>query len=570
MNSKTFRILLFITFSALLVTAQKPSDKDQAETTIKVSTTLVQVPITVFDKKGNPIEGLKKEDFVLKENGKEQQIAVFEEVKGATSAVTRPSLAAGQFTNQLIAGNEQRNVMLFAIDGVNTTPEFQIWGRLQLAHYLSRNVTPGALVGLYYITSTGVRVIHDLTSDSTRLVEELKNFKPDSNAVRASEPNVRELLPAASPLANFDPAPMADFSDSGTPEFALMQDNVRKTEIFESLRVLARSVAGVPGRKSLVILTFGLPFNYDGVDRNSRFHWQLERMYRDLNEANVSIYPVPLQGLPVDSPYATTAKYVPAKNQGTAVTRAQEMRPNMAMDRTGTAALAGRMAQMDAPNEYSSKDAATSAARMTGGKDCPELNDLGPCMEQVIKDSSSYYMLGYYIQPPKGDKQEIRKLQVKIDRDGKISYRPEVYLMPPKEANAGLPWPDANFAGLSKLTFTEVPLTVNWYPQPNASSDFQIAIPGSVVKLNDKNQVSLDFMAIVRDSRGKIVDMVHEILQGDVSNVQSFRTRNTIYNAKLKPLAGAGNVRFVAVDQLSRKVGTVDVPFKDGKVVPKS
>jgi Ca-activated chloride channel family protein len=48
-----------------------------ADTTFKVDVKLVNVFVTVTDSHGAPVSGLQKENFVLKEDGKEQKIAIF-------------------------------------------------------------------------------------------------------------------------------------------------------------------------------------------------------------------------------------------------------------------------------------------------------------------------------------------------------------------------------------------------------------------------------------------------------------------------------------------------------------
>src|ERR1700752_2523817 len=47
---------------------------------IKVRTGLVLIPAEVTDSKGNRVADLKKEDFAVFENGKRQEIALFEHV----------------------------------------------------------------------------------------------------------------------------------------------------------------------------------------------------------------------------------------------------------------------------------------------------------------------------------------------------------------------------------------------------------------------------------------------------------------------------------------------------------
>jgi Ca-activated chloride channel homolog len=60
---------------------QQPGSSQQQsepETTLKVDVKLVNVFVTVTDAHGSPVAGLKKENFALKEDGREQKIAVFD------------------------------------------------------------------------------------------------------------------------------------------------------------------------------------------------------------------------------------------------------------------------------------------------------------------------------------------------------------------------------------------------------------------------------------------------------------------------------------------------------------
>ena len=64
-------VLLSIVYATPALLAQEP------ETTIKVDVKLVNVFVTVTDSRGAPVANLQKENFVLKEDGKEQKIAIF-------------------------------------------------------------------------------------------------------------------------------------------------------------------------------------------------------------------------------------------------------------------------------------------------------------------------------------------------------------------------------------------------------------------------------------------------------------------------------------------------------------
>lgn len=55
-----------------------PQRQSESSTTMKVDVNLVNVFVTVTDQHGAPIGGLAKDNFVIKEDGKEQQIKIFD------------------------------------------------------------------------------------------------------------------------------------------------------------------------------------------------------------------------------------------------------------------------------------------------------------------------------------------------------------------------------------------------------------------------------------------------------------------------------------------------------------
>jgi len=58
---------------------QDPREKQsEATTTLKVDVNLVNVFVTVTDAQGSPVGGLRKDNFILKEDDREQKIAVFD------------------------------------------------------------------------------------------------------------------------------------------------------------------------------------------------------------------------------------------------------------------------------------------------------------------------------------------------------------------------------------------------------------------------------------------------------------------------------------------------------------
>src|ERR1700758_2875352 len=74
-------VSLFLAFCGLQAQQSvppAPPPQKQPSTTLKVDVNLVNVFVTVTDDQGAPVGGLKKENFILKEDGQEQKIAVFD------------------------------------------------------------------------------------------------------------------------------------------------------------------------------------------------------------------------------------------------------------------------------------------------------------------------------------------------------------------------------------------------------------------------------------------------------------------------------------------------------------
>src|SRR5438128_5414917 len=94
-------ILVFVfnlTLPATPIFAQESQKEkpQQPEEVIRVYTDLVQTDVTVFDKQGRFVNGLKREDFALSIDGKPQPIEFFDRVAaGSADEETQLSAARG-------------------------------------------------------------------------------------------------------------------------------------------------------------------------------------------------------------------------------------------------------------------------------------------------------------------------------------------------------------------------------------------------------------------------------------------------------------------------------------------
>jgi VWFA-related protein len=147
--------------------SDKASDASQSTIVIKATTNLVLVRVVVRDAKGNPVEGLKKEDFRLLDRGREQTISQFEEsvagpVIGATVMTSTPGQAQPEPQPDL-----PENFIALYIDDLDTNDANMMQVRAAADRYVAEQLHPKDRIALF--TSGGMAL--DFTSD-TKLIHD--------------------------------------------------------------------------------------------------------------------------------------------------------------------------------------------------------------------------------------------------------------------------------------------------------------------------------------------------------------------------------------------------------------
>src|SRR5258706_3808867 len=78
--STLFLLATLSSFAVPAIAQQAQATPGQSEDVVRVNTALVQTDVTVFDRRGTFVENLKREQFVLKVDGKPHEISFFEKV----------------------------------------------------------------------------------------------------------------------------------------------------------------------------------------------------------------------------------------------------------------------------------------------------------------------------------------------------------------------------------------------------------------------------------------------------------------------------------------------------------
>src|ERR1700690_305704 len=169
-----FLTLLVLTFPSSARPAQQAGSETgspQQETLIRSSVRLVQVSVVVEDKKGNPVTGLKPEDFTVLDEGKPQKIAFFipdapapaTPVPELTAAHPASLLPPNAFTNRYdLKGQDPPSaVTVVLFDALNTAPQDQSFVRKEVIRFL-QTLKPQDHVAVYGLTQQ-LFTLHEFT-----------------------------------------------------------------------------------------------------------------------------------------------------------------------------------------------------------------------------------------------------------------------------------------------------------------------------------------------------------------------------------------------------------------------
>jgi VWFA-related protein len=551
--------------------AEQPSAKENSPFKLSVSSNIVLVPVVVSDKHGQHVAGLKAEDFEIREEGQAQKISAFEEVTADAAAIPHATVAPNSFTNQVTALRPKK-LEIILLDLLNTPLSGRAEARRGLTEFLSKSADQDTLVALLVLGSSGVRIIHNFTSDSAVLVRAIRKvqapassrdapaLQTDGGDVDAEARQLGFILDGEATLAathignaHIDRGVAAALArlraDEATSD-ANYQDQAALTTLV-GMQQVARYFAAVPGRKSLFWASTGFRFSTGGLAREglrgaAPDDWQ--RTMRMLQDANIAVYPVDLGGVGLQDEGDITAHGEIPRNGGLDM-----------------------LAAGKSPDITSAKHLTMDTlASMTGGRAYYNGNYTDEFFRHARQDSAAYYMLAYYAKDT--GKNGWRKLSVRVHHDGASSVRARsgFYFN-----NAG-PDPEATrqkdefLALTSALESTSLPINGQWKQVETAGDQrkvhFALLVPPGVVQVDTEheNHVNLDFLVLAWNTEGKEVAKIGQRLDSKLTttDVSQIKTHGMDYDNALTLPPGEYDIHFVVRDNLQGRLGSVATHLK--------
>ena len=409
MHSSARRLLIGLAaLGALSVSAEQ-------QPTFRANVRLVNVNVIAHDSSGQPVRNLAASDFRIYEDGKQQKIEVFAIEADPIAPTVRPPARTrpAVFSNRP-AERTAGGVTVVLLDRLNSSFEDQKSARDQILKLLA-SARASERIALYVLESDVITVLHDFTSDSSRLIAVLNRY----------------LGTTSVELARSEEAP-PDFARTGIAaldadtEAWLLRTQEMVSEIYlrrraelttDALEGIAHHLAGIPGRKNLVWVSGGFPLVIPTDHGPLIMNQQVNRAARAVNSADVAVYPVDIRGL--------IGAFV---------------NPSAATASTGPGARPGSQVFTTMANTHPNQDVMRELADATGGRVYLNTNAIGAAIRRAIDDSKVSYVLGYYSSRPEGDN-KFRNINVRVNRSGiELRHRKGYLAAPvvPRDAKARL------------------------------------------------------------------------------------------------------------------------------------
>lgn len=541
---------------------------------IQSATRIVLVNVVVKDKHGKPVEDLSRDDFVLRDNGQEQKIALFA-LEEASQPQTAPPASPARltFTNRPGPGNPAVTVFLF--DELNTQLTDQELAKKDFIRYL-RGLPPDSRVAVF-VLGDSLSLLHDFSQDMASLLAALakhsNRVNPEVTAATAPPASSNSLTGDQTTTAQWD-----SFLQSADQSYIDYTEMVRATRTAAALQTIAGHLEGIPGRKTLIWISGGYPVQLglsntvDSIPQsnsNARqsgrggrgagggnsarsasasqsnasssagavptselpgagqsFETDVARAIRALNEADVAVYPVDARGITVAPLFQAGRSSIGKRSK-----------PPKAVS--------------DPDYEYETLE---TLADETGGRAFHHINDLSSAIQQAASDARVTYSLAF--SPPAADLDgSYHRLEVTVKRpDMKLRYRPG-YVAAPDAAVA----PSLAAAIASPIPLAGVGFTVHLEPMDGGYKASMTIDPRSITlqPKDGKWTGSLQFLVVV----GKVEQLTTIPLNFTEATFHQIQDKGLVLGARVKTPLGTTGFSLGFRDIPSGMVGTLHVPL---------
>jgi VWFA-related protein len=543
----TSALVLNLAASPAILSAQQPSEEVPG-ITIRTSTRLVVVDVVVRDKKGQPVSGLKAEDFTVEENGKKQTIATFTP-PGANQGSAK-TLPPGVLSNRPEFLKPAGVPTVLLLDAANSGFLDQAYGRTQMLKYAMEQNHAGKPMAVMAL-SNRLWVLQDFTTDPKVLEAAIHGLRPQSPILQPGSPAPHVTADSGLNNATILAMSVAEAQLAGFQDMVADYNHDRRTVItLQALQDLSRMLSGFSGRKTVVWLTASFPLDLIPSDqtmtnaelladlpsvrqnsaskagisghyeeRVAKFGDAIKQAEANLASAGIAIYPVDMRGIMTSG--------------------------------------------IDVNNTFTLQDLAAE----TGGKAYTNQNEIKDGIELAVADEDASYAIGYYPENKKWDG-KFRNIKVKLDRgDAEVRYRRGYFALDPAVDKN---WkPDQEAAGALQMNgdATQVTFMAQVKPTDPGKAKVVILVDAHTLTTEDASggkKMNVSFYAGVYDSSGKNLGGATTLKVDhtfDAATYQQILDKGMMVQLDIAAPPDAKQLRLVVLDNKTGLIGTVIGPM---------
>ena len=462
---------LTLVLIVIVAAAQLLQGQNQPQPTFRVRVDAVEIDASVVDARGNPVTNLSADDFEILEDRKLQVMTSFTLVNIPVERIERP-LFGGQPIEPDVLSNQsgEGRLYVFVLDEV--APEQALRTRRFLRRFIEQYFGANDVAAVSFLGRARRANAQGLTSNARLLLESIDSFSGGFGGPAAAPDDPGAILPGQTELSR--PA----------DERGLMTRSA-----MAALRSIAEAVAGIKGRrKMLLLVSDNLPVNMQRVIDYSggTLSFAEEDAHKAITAAtrsNVTIYSIDPRGLTADGGLGENESAATS-----AIATDIDHRMNMA-----------------------------ALARVTGGFALTNTNSFDQAFSRIVRENSSYYVLGYSSTNDRRDGR-YRRLEVRVKRPGLQVRARGGYLGPmgreraPAEPSRRTPLnPSVTNAVTSPVATTGFPLRVFAAPYKSAQGEASIALAfemdGTAFNLVERNGLlvgGVEVSYLATDGQNKI------------------------------------------------------------------
>lgn len=438
-------ILLFVgsighsqTFDLGIAPSPTPVPVVDDNKVVKVSTTLIQIDVTITDERGRIVRDIKPDEVEIYENGQKQPITHFKFISNAPKAKEKrksdTSKASVPEPPLVLRPEQVRRTIALVVDDLTLSFESAAHTRRALKRFVDEQMQDGDLVGIIR-TGGGIGALQQFTSNKQQLYAAIERVRWNSagrgrfGSFDPVEPTMGQSRRSTGDpfVSNSEIQQERDFYDANND----FRESLFTTGTLGALKYIVANMGELPGRKSVILFSDGFqifpgvrnqvasarlladergntlpPSAVDGYIAARTLDF-LKELISIANREAVVFYTIDARGLETTSMTAADKFVDPTFLDPTALNTMQRVEDDRSREL------------------FSTQQGLVYLAKETGGFAYVNQNDMSYGVEKAL-DDQSYYLIAYEPDSESFDaeRRKFNRLEVKVRRkDTKVRHR---------------------------------------------------------------------------------------------------------------------------------------------------